>query len=142
MRTSNKIVLFTATVCLAAAVVTVPLAQDDAAEEEGPKLGWGNITDLSYVLTDGNARAQTLGLDDRLTRRWKKAEFLMKFNAVKSETPDDNFRQIESGVTWPVGGTPPPGTTSTLVEPSLDPDVEKYWIEPSYSRKIRKNLSR
>jgi hypothetical protein len=140
MRASYRISQFAAAAFLAAAVVTTPLAQEGAAAEEGPKLGWGNTTDLSYVLTQGNSSTQTLGLDDRLTRRWKKAEFLMRFNAVKSDTADDRFRQIESGLTWPVGGNPPPGATSTLVEPPMEPDVEKYWIEPSYSRKIRKKL--
>jgi hypothetical protein len=138
MRTACRILQTLAATCLAAAAATTPLAQDEAEDE--PKLGWGNTTDLSYVLTKGNSRAQTLGFDDRLTRRWKKGEFLLKLNAITSDTPDDNFRQIEAGLTWPVGATPPTGGNSTLVEPPLEGDVEKYWVEPNYSRKISKNL--
>ena len=126
--------------CLTLGMVSTPFAQDEAGEEDGPKLGWGNVTDLSLVLTDGNARAETLGFDNRLTRRWQKSFFELKLNAVRSDTPDDNFRQVESGVAWPVGDPPPTGGTSTLIVPPLEEDVEKYWIEPSFSRNISKNL--
>ena len=126
--------------CLSLAMMTTPFAQDDSEEEDGPKLGWGNVTDLSLVLTDGNARAETLGFDNRLTRRWEKSFFELKLNAVKSDTADDNYRQVEAGITWPVGAPPPAGGTSTLISPPLEPDLEKYWIEPSYSKNISNNL--
>lgn len=109
-----------------------------AAAEEADRtdLGWTNITDLSLVVTEGNSDTETFGFSDRLRRRWQRGLFELKLDGTKSDTADDRYRQVVPGIEWSPGEAPPPGVGTFLVDPPKEPDVEKYSIEPSYSRTI------
>ena len=85
--------------------VQVVWAQDKP--KEPPKLGWSNSTDLSLVVTAGNSAARTWGFSDDLRHVWKDARFKFEANVVRSDTSDDRFFQVASGVEFPVGGAPP-----------------------------------
>ena len=79
------------------------LAQDEDGERE---LGWSNTTDLSFVLTDGNSAARTLGFANRLRRVWPRSRLQVDLTGVRSGTSDDRFFLVDPGFVFPVGGTP------------------------------------
>lgn len=115
-------------------LVMNPLRGQDSTTGE-PDLGWHNTTDLSVVFTNGNSDAETVGFTNVLGRRWERGRFQLKLDAVKSDTADDRFLQIEPGVEWRPGEMPASGGTR-IVEPELEPDVEKYFAEAFYDRRI------
>jgi hypothetical protein len=111
---------------------TLPL---HAAEESKEKLGWFNSTELSVVYTSGNSSAQTYGFKDTLRRVWANGLFKLKADYLRSDTADDRFLLVNSGTTFLPGEVPiDPGVT--LVEPSVEPDVEKIFVESLYAREI------
>ena len=63
--------------------------------------------------------------------------------AIRADTADDRFAQVPAGLSWPVGDVPPviDPTTVATIEPPVEPDVEKYFVEGTYNREIRKKLT-
>lgn len=116
------------------------LLASGASAPPAPEKAWSNETELSVVLTEGNSSTRTIGLKDTLARRWTKARFQLKVEALRAETSDDWFEQVDPGFTWEPGAAPPP-TTSTLVKPEAELDAENYFIEGRYDREIRKTLT-
>ena len=103
--------------------------------KEPPKLGWSNTTDLSLVITAGNSAAKTWGFTDELKHVWKDARFKFETNVVRSDTSDDRFFQVASGLEFPVGGAPVnPSTSLVIPDPTLD--VATYLLRGSYERNI------
>jgi hypothetical protein len=111
-------------------------AQGAASEEA---LGWSNSTDLSVVVAQGNADTSSFGLDDTLRRHWKQANFQLKVDVFQTNEADDPFLLIEPGLTWDPGEDPPPGST-TVVEPPLETEAARVFVEGKYDREIRKRL--
>ena len=131
-------VVLVATLALAGAI-DGPGAAEEATEEtaeDGPQ--WSNSTDLSIVLTEGNSTTSTLGFKNLLRREWKRAWIELKLDSVRSETADDRFVILVPGVEWLPGEIPPPADTITI-EPESEPDVERYFLEGRYGRKIAKS---
>lgn len=119
------------------------IASGSAVAQEStspPPKRWANETELSIVFTQGNSDTNTVGFKDTLTRRWADASFRLKLEALRSDTSDDWFQQVDPGYTW-LPGEPPPPATSTLVKPKSEPDVENYFVEGRYDRTIRKRLN-
>ena len=106
-----------------------------ASEDEEAELGWFNATELSVVLTGGNSDTQTFGFRNTLRKVWPTARFRFRLNSVRSKTADDPVLLVDPGITFPPGGTPPDFTTS-LIEPSVKPDVEQYFGEGRFDRNI------
>jgi hypothetical protein len=69
------------------------------------------------VFTSGNSQTNTVGFKDTVTRRWDNASLRFKFEALRADTSDDWFEQVDPGFTWLPGETPPP-VTSPLRYPS------------------------
>jgi hypothetical protein len=118
--------------CLGAGA-TGASAQDKPPE--APKLGWSNSTDFSLVLTAGNSAAKTWGFSDELKHAWKDARFKFEANVVRSDTSDDRFFQVASGIEFPVGGTPA-NPSASLVKPEPTLDVATYLLRGTYQRDI------
>lgn len=74
-------------VCLLGAAA---LAAPAAAEE--PKLGWADAAELTFVATDGNAEAQTLGFRNLLTHTAPRARFSLEAAGLRAETTTTTFR--------------------------------------------------
>jgi putative salt-induced outer membrane protein YdiY len=123
-------------ICLIATaiLITNPAAGQDSPGSK-PDLGWHNSTDLSFVLTEGNSDAETIGFKNILGKRWEKSRFQLKLDATKSDTADDRILVVASGVECQVGATPPQAGTR-IEEPPVEPDVEKYFAEVFYDRDI------
>ena len=109
------------------------LAQEDPDEE--PELGWFNTTDLSFVLTEGNSAARTLGFANRLRRVWAEARFQFDITGVRSDTSDDRFFLVDPGFEFPVGATPH-DLTFQSVKPKPTHDVANYLVGGQYEENI------
>jgi putative salt-induced outer membrane protein YdiY len=87
---------------LAAAVLPGPLAGQEARA-----LGWSNVTELSFVLTGGNASSSTFGFKDTAEHLWEKVSLKLSAGAVRSR----------SGITTRTAtGTPEDFTVSETTE--------------------------
>ncbi|MDP6605203.1 MAG: DUF481 domain-containing protein [Dehalococcoidia bacterium] len=111
------------------------VASAQQSAEEARELGWSNATDLSYVQTDGNSAARTLGFANRLRYVWPDARFQFDMTSVRSDTSDDRFYQVDPGFVFPVGTTPD-DLTFQLVAPSPSPDVANYLAGGKYDKNI------
>jgi hypothetical protein len=135
--------LATAALAVLVAVVagaTAPGAEPDEADKPEKTTGWFNSTDLSIVVTDGNSRTQTYGFKNTLRAEWKHSSFRLKLDGLRSDTADDRFLQVDAGYEWEPGATPPADLTSSVVDPPVEPDLNKYFVEARYDRKIREKF--
>ena len=110
-------------------------AQAQTPAKEEPTLGWSNSTDLSLVLKDGNSEALTLGFANKLKYVWKDARFESEVSGLRSDTSDDRFFLVESGIQFPAGGAPS-NPAKSLVKPSPTLDAENYLIRGGYEKNI------
>jgi hypothetical protein len=123
---------------------TIALSPSDAraqAEEKERTKRWTNATDLSLVVTEGNSNTSTFGLKNNFQWSWEKARLRWKLEATRSDEADDRFLQIDPGFVWEPGEDPPPDVTTTLVEPSPEPDVQIFFTEARYDRTIRGSVA-
>jgi hypothetical protein len=121
---------------LAASLILVPelpAAEDGTSSDD--KIGWGNGTELSLVITEGNSNTDTIGFKNTLTRVWDRSNFRLHMDSVRANQSDDRFLLLEAGLTFLPGETIA-GDTTTLVVPTSEPDVEKYFIEGKYTRNL------
>lgn len=106
------------------------LAQKEARvpERDEPETGSSNSTDLSLVVTSGNANTETFGFGNTYTYRWPKSRFRLKADGVRSNTADDTFAVATGGGDFRV------------VRPPKEPDVERYFAEARYDREITRTF--
>jgi hypothetical protein len=116
--------------------VQVALAQGVDSEEDE---GWSNSTDFSVVVAKGNANTENFSLDDTLHRHWDRSNFQLNVDLFKTSEADDRFLLIEPGLTWLPGETPPPGS-STVIEPPLETEAARFFVESKYDHEFKKQL--
>jgi len=105
---------------LAASIVPAPVAWAD-----GPKLGWADTAEFSYVATAGNTDTQTLGFKDKLTRTWERSLFTLNAGGIRVETTTTDRFAV--------------GTTSNFnVRENKVSDVtaENYYLNGRFDHKI------
>jgi hypothetical protein len=117
----------------AAAAAALPLHATDVSQAK--KLGWFNSTELSVVYASGNSDSQTYGLKETLRRVWEKARFKLRADYLRADTADDRYLLVGAGITFLPGEQPSDPPTS-VVQPPLEPDVEKAFVESTYDREI------
>ncbi len=83
----------------------------------------------------GNSEALTLGFANKLKHVWKDARFESEVSGLRSDTSDDRFFLVESGIEFPVGGAPS-NPAKSLVKPSPTLDAENYLIRGGYEKNI------
>jgi hypothetical protein len=103
--------------------------------KDEPKLGWSNSTDLSLVVTEGNADSATLGFSNQLRHARERDRFEFDVTVIRANKSDDRFFLIEPGLEFPVGGAPTDPTT-TLIKPEPTTDVANYLVRTAYERDI------
>jgi hypothetical protein len=103
------------------------------------KTGWFNSADLSVVITSGNSGTRSYGFDDTFRYVWEKKRFRFRVNYVRSDTADDSFLLVQSGLTFLPGETlqDPP---TYVVRPPVELDVEQFLVETAYAQDIHKKL--
>ena len=115
--------------------VAVVVPSISGAQEDDEPSGWGNTAELSLVVTEGNAETQTFGFKNTLRRTWDSARLRVRFDGVRSKTADERFLLVNPGIRFPVGGRPVTSDTR-VVTPSVEPDVEQYFIEGRFDKNI------
>jgi hypothetical protein len=128
-----------ATACLVAALTGAVCEARAQEVHDEDKQGWSNSTELSVAATEGNVATQTFAFKNTLRRHWKRSKFQLKLDGMQANDAEDRFLLVEPGLTWEPGEDPPP-FSSTVVEPSLEVDVEKYFLEGKYDRHITDKL--
>lgn len=101
-RTVRRLGLGAALAAVGPLVLMSPLP---AQEGEERALGWFYTAELSFVLTEGNAQSNTLGVGAGLRRVWERSELRLRTGALRTKTsrttrtalgtPDD-FEVVES----------------------------------------------
>ncbi|MFQ5877977.1 MAG: DUF481 domain-containing protein [Acidobacteriota bacterium] len=81
------------------------------------------------MVTGGNARANTLGLNNSLAGRWGRSSFTLRTEAVRAASATDGRFAV--------------GTTSdfAVVQPRSEVTAERYFIRAEYSRTVAGRLS-
>ncbi len=136
-RTSREMLLVGSLIAAVIGFAGETRAQEVASEEE---LGWSNSTDLSVVVAKGNADTQHFGLDNTLLRHWRRSSFELEVDVFQTNEADDRFLLIEPGLTWLPGEDPPPGGSTTVVEPPLETEAARFFVEGTYDREFRERL--
>ena len=102
--------------------VLVPKA---VAAQDGRALGWSNVTELSFVLSAGNASSSTFGFKDAAKHLWEMASFELSAGAVRSK----------SGTTTRIAtGTPENFTVSETTETVIT--AENMFLKGRFDRTL------
>lgn len=110
-------------------ILGAPLRAEEGSEEE-EVLGLENVSEFSLVVTDGNSSTETFGFKNTLRYHWPKAKYVLRLDAVRSNTAEDSFAVLRPGSSGDFD----------VVNPDKTPDVEKYLIENRYDREITEFL--
>ena len=122
---------------IAASLERVSAQEKNAAAQktDEPKVGWSNTTDLSLVVTGGNAVSTTWAFTNQLRYAWPKARWELGLDVLRSNTSGDRFLLVEPGLEFAVGGAPSSPRTS-LVKPEPTLDAANSLVRSSYERDI------
>ena len=86
-RTSISFLMFASRIgwCVGALVVFSPLFwQVTYGQEDEPVRAWSSDTELSVVVDEGNAAAQTFGFKNTVRRNWDSSRLRARFDGVRS----------------------------------------------------------
>jgi putative salt-induced outer membrane protein YdiY len=110
---------------LVAALAGSAAAAPELRGQDEPPLGFGNVAELTFVMTSGNATSSTLGLKDTATYRFPTGAFELSFGAVRAE----------SGITTRVAtGTPEDFTI--VEETETETTAENYFARARLDRTL------
>jgi putative salt-induced outer membrane protein YdiY len=110
------------------------------APEAKPKSAWSNSTELSYVITQGNSNVQSLGFKDTFEFRPKNGLMKFRLDSLHTQTSDDPYLQVQSGLTF-LPGEVPTNFSTNAVYPGTEPDVTRDFVEGRYDHKISKEFT-
>jgi len=106
--------------------------------EEKPPGPWTTATELSLVMTDGNSSVQSFGFKGTLQYKTKQGRSRLRIDSLRSDTSDDPYLLVESGLTFQPG-EPLSGYETTAVRPGSEPDVYRFFAEGRYEGNLPKN---
>jgi hypothetical protein len=106
------------------------VAADEAAQK--PASRWLNQTELSLVVTHGNSSVETFGFKNTLEYKADAGRTRLRLDALRSDTSDDPYLLVQSGITFLPGQNPPPDFTTNAVRPGAEPDVSRFFSEARY----------
>src|SRR5262249_25147691 len=113
-------------ISITCAVCSVARGEDKAPAPAAGEEHWKDSAELSYVVTAGNSRTNTLGFKNKLWRKWERSAFELNAGGVRAEatTITDEFA---------VGTT---NTFSVTKQRTTDLTAESYYLNGRYDRKI------
>ncbi len=88
-RHSPRVSFFAFATVLSVAIASPAFAQDDLQEE--PQRNWSNDTELSWVVSSGNANTKALGLRNVYEYKWEGASLYWESGWVRASSGDDRF---------------------------------------------------
>src|SRR5262249_51005630 len=129
--------LASALAALLACAEPVLAAEPTETAPEPPHGPLSNSTELSVVLTHGNSSVETLGFKNTLEYRTQSGRSRLRLDALLSNTSDDPYLLVQSGITFEPGAKPT-GFTTSGVRPPAEPDVKRYFAEGRYEGNLSK----
>lgn len=100
------------------------------AQETPPEEKWKVSTELSYVVTGGNASTSSFSLGSRLSKTWDRNSVAFRTYVLKSNATAKNLQAVGSE------------TDYEIVENKVEQLVaENYVLEGQYSRRLAKKLT-
>ena len=121
------------------AVLSPVFWQVTSAQENEPVHVWSSDTELSAVVTEGNAAAQTFGFKNTVRRTWDSSRLRARFDGVRSTASIERSLLVRPGFRFPIGGQLEDFDT-VMIEPDLEPDVEQYFVEGRFDRDITEHV--
>jgi len=121
--------------------VTPPATPATPAPAPEPARRWTNSTEFSLVYTAGNSDVQTLGLKNTFEYKADHGKSRLKMDGLRSDTADDPFLLVESGIQFEPG-TVPTNFATTEVRPETEPDVARFFAEGRYDGDLRHDGNR
>lgn len=101
-----------------------------AQDEEEKKLGWFDTAELSFVATNGNAKASTLGFRNTLLRVWPEAQFNIEAGGLRAESTFTTLSAVGTSI-----------ADFELVEESENRlTAENYFLRGKYDRQINERF--
>ena len=113
--------------------------QVTSAQENESVHVWSSDTELSVVVTEGNAAAQTFGFKNTVRRTWDSSRLRARFDGVRSMATIERSLLVRPGFRFPIGGQSEDFDT-VMIEPNLEPDVEQYLVEGRFDRDITEHV--
>ena len=141
-RTSISLLMFASRIgwCVGALVVFSPLFwQVTYGQEDEPVRAWSSDTELSVVVAEGNAAAQTFGFKNTVRRNWDSSRLRARFDGVRSMASIEPSLLVRPGFRFPIGGQLE-DFDAVMLEPDLEPDVEQYFVEGRFDRDITERV--
>lgn len=112
---------------LTAAAMGLQLAATEGLRaQEERELGWFNTTELSFVLTAGNAETSTFGLNNTLERRWAQSTVRLGVGAIRTESTIITRSAV--------GDTP--ADFRVVEDESSEVTAENYYARGRYDREL------
>ncbi len=115
------------TVAVMAAMSTVLAATPAFAQDGERELGWGNSTELGFVLTSGNSHTTNFNVRNVFVYTWEEAELDWDFGILRASSDDDRFAL---------------GTEDDfeIIEPDVEPDNQRLYTNIRYIRNINRRF--
>lgn len=112
--------------CLAVLTFILPAS----AQEKPPEEKWKISTELSYVVTGGNASTSSFSLGSRLSKTWDRNTVAFRTYVLKSNATTKNLQAVGSE------------TDYEIIENKVEQLVaENYVLEGQFSRRLAKKLT-
>ena len=128
-------------ICAWTLVGVSAIAQEVGGEDGGQeKIGWFNTTELSAVVTDGNAKNQTIGFRNLLARRFASSRFRLRLESTTASSADDRFAAVDPATVVPGVPIDQQDVGFILVQSELKTDLDKALVEGRYDRDITESF--
>jgi len=112
--------------CWAVALIALVACSAGAFAQEDEK-SWSNKTDLSYVLTGGNAKSSSFGFKNDYVQKWAKSQFELNAVAINIRTGTTTYTLTDADND--LGYTQSDDTTTETT-------AESYFLGGRFDRKI------
>ena len=103
-----------------------PICSQESVEKE---LGWSDTAEVSFVATEGNARANTLGLRNTLKRTWERALLTLDASALRASTGTTVRTAVGTAASFDV-----------RKETDVELTAEKYFVRGRFDRNVSDGL--
>lgn len=95
------------------------------ADDEEKTTGWADAAEFSFVATDGNSNSTSLGFKNTATRKWNKADLIIRATVVRVETESGDRVAQEL-----------PGGGFVVIDPPTEVSAENYELVTRYNRNV------
>lgn len=96
-----------------------------AAQDDEPELGWHDVAEITFVLTEGNAKSSTLGGRNLLEHLWANARLSFHAGAIRTESTTTQRTAVGDSQEF-----------SVAEQSDKEVTAENYFVRSRYDRDI------